>query len=438
MKTRLLAPLALLAALAVAIPTTGCTGTILDDSGQGGVGGGSDPSNPGGGGDDPAGAAACIGEGGNDSGEACDVTADCGAPLVCLDGACVGPKDPSATCDPAEGVRCANADEVCVAGLCVINPGTCTSVDECPLGYLCQGGSCVPERDGEACPSPGPGPELAGTWHLVSTLHLREALPGAVDSVLGVAETARNIITGNIDLGLPSVVEFFVGGVVSSIVRQFVPPWAQNLAVALGDLSDMLDDMKIESTVILDGQPCSGHYRGSERWDMLTFSFRGQEMRVPPSQLPGISEVVPEAFDASYSCGELFIDRHRVKQQMSGLVRFLLDTAAQAASGYDNVETALSHLVDCPAVASTLDDYVGSVCTFCPVITGPATAACSALVQQGVSRLGQAIDDASVKLSVITLKGIIDVAADGSSLSGGEWYGSLVGGDFPGEFSAQR
>ena len=101
--------------------------------------------------------ALCIGSG--DSGETCEDTGDCNAPFVCLNGICVGPKNPDYVCDPIEGASCAGDDEVCVGGVCVINPGDCTTDDDCPLGYICDGsGECVPERDGEACEDTGPGP----------------------------------------------------------------------------------------------------------------------------------------------------------------------------------------------------------------------------------------------------------------------------------------
>jgi hypothetical protein len=134
--------------------------------------------------DDPT-TTACVGDG--QSGAACDVSGDCALPQICNGGVCVAPRDPDFSCDPVEGVNCAGANEECIGGVCIANPGACASVDECPLGFVCSGGQCTPERDGSACADTGPGPNLTGTWKFNSTLHLRDGLPGLVDGVLDVS-----------------------------------------------------------------------------------------------------------------------------------------------------------------------------------------------------------------------------------------------------------
>jgi hypothetical protein len=48
-----------------------------------------------------------------------------------------------------------------------------------------------------------------------------------------------------------------------------------------------------------------------------------------------------------------------------------------------------------------------------------------------------AIDSAIVSLSVLSLEGVARVA-DVDHLVEGVWYGALLGGDFPGDFTADR
>ncbi|MCP4448403.1 MAG: tetratricopeptide repeat protein, partial [Myxococcales bacterium] len=81
-------------------------------------------------------------------------------------------------------------------------------------------------RDGETCSDPGPGPALAATYKTDSVLHLRDGLPGIVDDILDVTEDARYLINGQVDLDLPSAVEFIIGGFVAGIIRQYVPSYA--------------------------------------------------------------------------------------------------------------------------------------------------------------------------------------------------------------------
>lgn len=390
-----------------------------------------DPNDP----DNPIDPSLCEADG--DSGSTCEVTGDCQQPFVCLNGACVGPQNPDVSCDVVDNVACPNADEVCVGNVCVINPGTCMDNDACPLGYVCESNQCVPERDGEACADVGPGPDLSGTWKVSSTLHLRDGLPGVVDGILDVAEEARDLINGDVDFGLPGIVEDVIGGVIASIIDNYVPQYAQNLVVALGDMSDILDDMEVDSTVSLDGEPCDGRYRGTEVWNRIRFTFRGQELLLAPNQLPGVDEIIPDDFAAWYSCGELYFDRHRIQEKLGGLVRFLVDNIANAITGAPNVETALQGLVNCPGFASAVDNYVGQVCSFCPGVQTVVNVACVGAVNTGISKISQEIDDAAVKLSLLKKKGIANVASE-NQLTGGQWYGTLIGGDFPGEFTAQR
>src|SRR5688572_28930363 len=67
-------------------------------------------------------AQACVGTG--ETGQPCEVTNDCDNPLVCINKVCVGPNDPSHTCDTLDGVVCDDPSETCApTGVCVVVPG---------------------------------------------------------------------------------------------------------------------------------------------------------------------------------------------------------------------------------------------------------------------------------------------------------------------------
>jgi hypothetical protein len=425
---------ALLTALfSIAFLTGGaaCTGTITDggfaDDGPGGDPGGDKTPE-----EQEEERALCVGDG--EAGGACEVTADCAAPQIChSSGVCVGPKDPAYTCDPIEGVDCLEAGESCVNGLCIAAPGACETLDDCPNGFVCDGGQCTPERDGSACSDPGPGPALAGTYKVESVLRLRDGLPDVVDKILDASETARDIVNGDIDLDLPSAVEFLIGGIVAGVIRQYVPPYGIDIVNALGTMSDVLNTMGVEGTLKLEGQACDGNYRGSHQWDFVKVTLQGRDLRIKPEQLPGVTEFLPEDFSARYHCGDLLIDRHRIQGALGQLIRWVLDTGTEAITGHPNVESALGDIVDCPAVGNTL----ASACSICGALSGVATGACQGFVQVGVAKVGQAIDEAAVKLSLLKLKAVVPVNADGS-LGAGTWYGSLVGGDFKGTLAATK
>ena len=104
---------------------------------------------------------------------------------------------------------------------------------------------------------------------------------------------------------------------------------------------------------------------------------------------------------------------------------------------FEWIEDAIYDMVDCYGVAVTIDNYVYNNCSFCPAVTGIVNSACTNFLNQGVQQVSQAIDQATVELGLIKRKGIVKVDSE-TKLSGGKWYGSLAGGDFPGEFTATK
>lgn len=387
-----------------------------------------DPNDPS---DDPA---VCQGDG--TTGGACEVTNDCQAPLVCVGGECVGPSNPNVTCDPIEGKLCEGDGEQCVAGVCVVPPSTCQTTDQCPVGYVCSDGQCLPENDG-TCADPGPGPELTGTWATKSNLHLREGLPGFAAGLLDVTELLRDFIQGDADLGLPPFIQTVLNAFIADVINQYVPNWAQDLVLALAGVSDVLDTMQVDSTIMLQGQSCDATYRGSSTWNLLTFEYDGQVITAAPDTIPEIGAIEPEDFGARYSCGDLYIDRHRIHNTLSGLVRWLVNTVVEIATGYPTPEQAIDAAIDCPAIAQALNNTYQNLTGGGTNITSTVEAACTGLENQMLTQLQQLIDDAAVKLSVVSLQGVGHVASE-TRMDPGTWYGSVLGGDFPGDFTAVR
>jgi len=402
-------------ALLLAAVVGACAPAAIGDGNPGGSddpGGMDDPSQPGPDEPDPA---LCEGDG--TDGSVCEVTADCDSPTVCVNGFCVGPQDPEFRCDPVEGIFCAGEGEVCVAGVCVVDPG-------------------VP-GDGE-CAQPGPGPDLTGTWRMNSTLHLREGLPGLAAGFLDVSELLASFITGDIDLGLPAPVEALIGALVADIIDEYVPNWAQELILILAGFSDVLDDLQVDHTVWLDGLPCDANYRGSSHWNWVTFEYRGTVITRRPEDIPEMGPVEPEDFGARYSCGQLYIDRHRIHNALSGLIRWVLDTMVEIATGYPTVESALDAAINCAAIADGINDAWHSACGCSTDISPGVEAACTGFKSDMISELTTLIDEATIELSVVSLQGIATIPDNGNQMLDGSWYGELVSRDFPGEFSAFR
>lgn len=406
----------LLTALSVAVAAGGCASSADGadpDPGPGSTDDPGDPGTPGDPGDPTQDPGLCVGDGGD--GEVCEVTADCDAPLVCLSNICVGPQDPDVFCDEVEGIFCAGTDEVCVANACVIDPNI---------------------TGDPTCSDPGPGPELAGVWDMDSTLHLREGLPGLVAGLLDVSELLADFIDGNVSLGLPAPVEILIGALVQGVIDQYVPVWAQDLIQLLAGFSDVLDDLRVDQTVTLVGQVCEANYRGSSTWDRITFEYRGTVISERPEDIAEIGPVAPEDFGARYSCGQLFIDRHRVHNALRGLIRWMVDTLVEVATGYPTLEGAIDAAVDCPSIARGINDAWQGAGGGTD-ITGVVEAACANFETDLLAQLTTILDEAAIELSVVSFEGVADIP-DGSRMINGRWFGELVSNDFPGQFTAAK
>ena len=370
----------------------------------------------------------------------CQVTAQCAQPYVCIGGVCQPPSSGQVTCD----VDRPCAAGTCTAGVCERVPGNCTQNQDCPTGMQCQSGACVPSGAPPTnCASLPAPPNLAGTWHETSTLHFRQALSSPLALLLDAGQVGRDLVTGNLgDLGVPGFIASILGPIVSSVIDQYVPAWAQQFLIALGDLHDILDNMRVKSDVTLT-ETCQNVYHGSEVWTRLEFTYRGMMVSKRPEDIPEIGQVRPEDFSARVLCGELYVDRHRIRNAVGGLLRWVLDTVVNIVTCADNgpcynsPEDAVNGIVDCDAIAQAIDDALSSAIPFAPSVYGAVDNACNGLKNQITSRIQMAIDQAVATFSVVSLAGQAHVAG-ASTLDQGVWAGSLVGSDFPGEWTANK
>jgi len=380
--------------------------------------------------------ALCVGNG--ETGQPCTVTADCMNPLVCLGGSCVGPNDPSHTCDPVDRTECADPAETCtVTGACVIVPGQCMTTDQCPTGFVCADGACVPGHDGVACMDPGPGPNLTGRWAFHSNLELRKGMPQIASGLLQATELLRSLVEGTIDFGLPDWLAGILNLIIPQVIDQYVPEWAQKLVVALGNVSDVLDTMQVDSTVQLFGDTCDAAYRGKSKWDRIGFEYNGMTISKAPEEIAEIGPVTPEDFGAKFSCDRLYIDRHRINNTLSGLVRWVVNTVVEISTGYATVEEAISHAIDCERLAHDLNETFQRNTGSTTDITMTVQTACTRGVQGVVMQIDRLLDQAAITLGVVSLQGDALVNGD-RSLGDGVWYGSVVGYDFPGSFTGEQ
>jgi len=398
----------------------------------------------------------------------CTTNDDCISPYVCVSGTCLAPNQNGTPCSPATADPCPDPDEVCIGGYCTAIPDgdPCTTNDDCPTGWLCVngtcqqdnpgpngcvetgdcqtgfvcvGGTCVPETN---CTSPQGPDRLHGTWSFDSTLHLRDALSGFVDAIFTAFEFLRDVIQGNLDIpGIPGFVESFVESIIQSIIQAYVPPWGQQLIIAVGNISDIIDDMRVYSTVNLIQQG-NYEYLGTQTWDIVEFEYQGNLITENPANIPEIGTVPQQSFSSREICGVFFIDRFDVPNVVGGLIRWAIEVTLTAVTCsvpgwpcYYSLEDALNDLIDCNAIAWEIDDLVYN--SFGIEVYDAVYNFCDNGKGQAIQAILDALDNLTVQLNLMSMRGQADIVTS-SFLDNGRWYGSLAGGSYDGEFTATR
>jgi len=287
---------------------------------------------------------------------------------------------------------------------------------------------------------------LQGNWSFDSTLHLRDALAGWISAFLSAFEVLRDIILGDLDLGLPGWVESLIEGVISSLIDAYVPPWAQDLIVALGDISDILDDMRVLHTVQLIS---AGNYEylGTSTWDLIEFEFRGQTISEQPQNIPQIGHVPTYTFTSREICHVYFIDSHDIENVVAGLIGWAIDAVVTAVTCsvpgwtcYYSLEEALYDIINCDDIAFAIDDYVYDA--FGLDVYDLVYGACTAAKDPAINAITDYLDNLETSFSILTMSGRADIINDthlgDPPANPGRWTGTLGGGNWDGEFSAVK
>ncbi|MCD6498060.1 MAG: hypothetical protein J7M25_07125 [Deltaproteobacteria bacterium] len=407
----------------------------------------------------------------------CTTNADCVEPYECVDFGdgnkrCVKPNTNGQRCDPIEMTTCPDG-QVCIGGFCTDDPRdtSCVDNDDCPGDFICQQGTCVADPnqpfhcvENEDCTgnkvcvagecvdqsqcTPKPDPtRLQGTWSFDSTLHLREAVAGWLGGFLSGMEFFRDIILGNLDLGLPGWLEDLIEDSIKSLINEYIPPWGQDLIVALGDLSDILDDMRILHTVQL---VAAGNYEyvGTSTWDLIQFEYRGQTISGQPQNIPEIGHVPTYTFTSREICRVFVIDRHEIKNVVGGLIKWVIDALVSAVTCsvqgwgcYDDLQEALQDLVDCDAIADAIDGFVSDAFGYDGAYD-LAHQACESGKGPAIQAIVNYLDQLTSTFSVLTMRGQVDILDNNhmgkSPDNPGRWYGTLAGGNWQGTFTAVR
>jgi hypothetical protein len=399
----------------------------------------------------------------------CTSNGQCTAPQTCVAGKCASGAGKPCRCAGTACAGCDDATEACIGGHCAPKPGACTSNDQCPTGFECQSGACVavvnpcsttnPCPNGQTCQagqcqpnpdtctiSPRPTNRLQGTWDFKSVLHLREAVNPILGALLAGAGYLQDIMNGHLPIsGIPSFLTDAVAGYLKGLMNEYIPAWGLDLIRVLSGINDLLNDMKVSSTVqITNASP--DLYRASEHWDLVSFQVDGHTVQTNPDDLPEIGTLVIEDYTVREVCGVFYADKHAVKNAVGGLIKWAVEAALTAVTcGFDlgcytSIGDMLNDLVDCDSIGSSVNDLVQGLWDGAPDVTGAVTNGCKSGLTQLINLVNTTLQNIVVQLAMMNLSGQADITGANipSALANGKWQGTLGGGNFNGEFTATK
>ena len=393
----------------------------------------------------------------NFDGEPCEFDDECADGELCIGGFCTpDPRQPRDCTEDREcgHLVCRNNNCICESnrqcavgfacqpdGRCAPDGGDdCVADADCPNGQVCEGGDCRP-RDG--C---GGDPDLSGTWTFHSTLHLRDALPGWLGDLLDAIDGPLRFLSDGIlrgfDFDIP-IIGNQVERAVNGLVDQYIPDWVGELLGALADISDILSTWNVDQEIQLTSVGGT-EYRGEEEWTRVAFHYRGQDVAGTPQDILDW-DVSVDDFTARTSCGTLNIDRHDVSVAVGSIIRWLLDVIVTIVSDgdYFSLEDLLYDIGEdvCYELAGAMQDVldaIGDGLDFdLPDLEGEFEDYCVHTADQYIDLAIEALEDATVRFDAVELAGQGTIV-DERHLDPGLWQGELLGGDFSGEFTAER
>lgn|GEM_PF-3246686 len=406
--------------------------------------------------------------------DTCSSNADCPAPTICHStlGQCLyGTGQP---CDPIEGTGCQDG-EVCVGRECAELPTTCTTHGDCPAAWICEQGECSPQGQppGGGCLTPADCPSnqtcvngeckgkdvcnithaadrLQGTWQFDAKLNLRQSLSGVSDGLLKVSETLRDISQGRFKIdGVPSFLSSLLGSVLQGLMKEYIPPWGLALISALGDISDIIDDMRVLSTAQLSATGIPDTYYVSEEWNLVEFDFKGQQLSAAPSSLPQIGNVDVPRYMATEACGVIYLGKHQIKNAVGGLIKWAVDNGLSLITCsvpdvpcFASVDQAVKMALNCSMIGAQVDQALASQAGFSigPLVEAGCQLARDTLLTTLLNELGSI----ETKFSLMRLSGVANIPNPGQDdhLENGKINGDLgtgiLKGNFGGTFTATR
>ena len=291
---------------------------------------------------------------------------------------------------------CANDKLSSLAGDDSGEPVGCVDDSECPIGYICVNGECVPtgvtngddptfDNDSDPSDELDPSDDLepdqptypigvSGSWDTEYHLDWSEYL-GPLGSLGTEIDLIDQVLLGNEDLNnIP-----LIGGILQQVVDDFIPTWVSDLVHILNGIVQFFQDVKIDAQMEVNHTGGDAPITGEEDWQQATIMIiDGCPLGMQDPNYPACAEVsVPlnqyvtnfgiigaEAlpFEGDVLGDQFTLPQRRVRFQIAQLVTYILNYITELASQgqFMTLEAALQSLVDCGALSQ---EVAGSLCS---------------------------------------------------------------------------
>jgi len=284
-------------------------------------------------------------------------------------------------CDP--GTHCDAGSNECV-------PDECTA-DSCPECSTCQNGICIPSTD-PACNNPTGEQilDVTGHWFTRHEFDVHEALPGWVRTLSQAVRGIDQAIHGQ--LNLPGWLSW-ANALIAAVLQGVIPQWAQDLVYLFDSAFTIFSELRSEGEMELVAVGGPRVLSGTEDWTSFIFYFLpqcggnigGSLDRPPPcarvdiytTDLPADLAASVKPFAARLvgsppATSTIYMDNREVDMKFQGLIKYVIDQLAQMITGEANLADALTAVVPCEDLGSSISDD--------PLIGGAIASACTALV----------------------------------------------------------
>jgi len=392
---------------------------------------------------------------GADVGEACERTADCRLPLLCIADVCAAPGPREEYCD-GEGVLCPDEGQECINFQCVNLDAGCRSSVDCPAGYecvvpdgewffihrcrpadeectvdadceqgqICDFGACVTQN---MCMTTS---DLRGNYRATSVLQLGMASEGAIGGIVDATQWLRDLLQGG---GMFPGLSEIISGLIRDFLFYNIQDYQIDVILSLIDISDILNDIRIEHQMSLDGS-CSEMYRGELTFEQIELTYKDQVFIERFENIPAIGALPPAEFGATLQCRKLAFDEIYVDYIAAGVVRHATDVLVQTITSgrFKHLEGVLTSMIDCNAISNYVSMAIGN-----PLIGIIVQPACSLVAKNLIRNVTKSMSDNQSAVGWLKLQGEAEVVG-GGNLEGGTWFGTTLTGGVYGEITATK